>query len=246
MTLSRHLAVPALLGLLASLSASAQQVVVPVAGPQMVVNPYLQFAPPPMMGVPMFMPFAMPPQLQAPRKPYTMRPPIAQESKRQMMQAMMPMMTGMMRMSMPDAMNWMAFKIKAKPGLSFDEVIESMMLRANRLNFKHVGSNLMYKDFQAVLGDTEAPRIEVHSFCDIAVGRDLLRIAPEFLVFLPCRIGVMEDADKNIWVMMIDWNLDWIAGYENQMGVTPELARGAIDIRRKMEEIMRAGADGDI
>jgi len=46
--------------------------------------------------------------------------------------------------------------------------------------------------------------------------------------------------------MMLDWNMDWVAGYEGQMGVTPELSRGAIDIRNKMEEIMRAGANGDI
>ena len=251
MTLPAHLApentmhnLPRLLSvlaLLASFPVLAQQVLVPASGG----NPYLQYAPPPMMGVPMFLPYGVQPP-QAQRKPYTMRPNVPQESKRQMMQTMMPMMTGMMRMSMPDAMNWFAYKIKAKPGLKFDEVVESLMLRANQLNFKYVGSNLMYKDFQAVLGDMEAPRIEVHSFCDIAVGRDLLRIAPEFLVFLPCRIAVMEDADKNIWVMMIDWNLDWIAGYENQMGITPELARGAIDIRNKMENIMRAGANGDI
>jgi hypothetical protein len=56
----------------------------------------------------------------------------------------------------------------------------------------------------------------------------------------------MEDADKKIWLMMLDWNLDWVAGYETQMGVTPELARGAIDVRNKMEEIMQAGADGDL
>jgi hypothetical protein len=30
------------------------------------------------------------------------------------------------------------------------------------------------------------------------------------------------------------------------MGITPELARGAIDIRSKMENIMRAGANGEI
>jgi len=181
-----------------------------------------------------------------PTRPYTMRPGIPQETKRQMMQMMMPIMNSVFRMSMPDAMNWFAHKIPAKPGVSFDEVVESMMLRANKLNFKYVGNNLMYKDFQAVLGDMEAPRIEVHNFCDIAVGRDLLKISPEFLVFLPCRIGVMEDADKKIWLMMLDWNLDWVAGYETQMGVTPELARGAIDVRNKMEEIMQAGADGDI
>lgn len=214
------------------------------------VNPYMQHLPAasqtatlPLAGIPI--PFIGTMQT-APTKPYTMRPGIPQETKRQIMQMMMPMMTNVMRMSMPDAMNWFAHKIKAKPGLSFDEVVESMMLRANQLNFKYVGNNLMYKDFRAVLGDMDAPRIEVHSFCDIAVGRDLLKLSPEFLVFLPCRIGIMEDANKDIWVMMLDWNLDWVAGYEGQMGISPELSKGAIDVRNKMEDIMRAGANGDI
>lgn len=220
-------------------------------------NPYMQLLPipaAPTLPIPALpnLPFAgMPIPLigtlqPAPTRPYTVRQGIPQETKRQMMQMMMPIMTNVFRMSMPDAMNWFAHKIKAKPGLSFDDVLESMMLRANQLNFKYVGSNLMYKDFQAVLGDMEAPRIEVHSFCDIKVGRDLLRISPEFLVFLPCRIAIMEDADKNIWLMMLDWNMDWVAGYEGQMGITSELSRGAKDIRDKMEEIMVAGANGDL
>jgi hypothetical protein len=56
----------------------------------------------------------------------------------------------------------------------------------------------------------------------------------------------MEDADKNIWVMMLDWNMDWVASYEGQMGITPELAKGAKDIRDKMEMIMQAAANGDL
>ena len=151
-----------------------------------------------------------------------------------------------MRMSMPDAMNWMAHKIKAKPGLKFEDVLESMHLRANQVNFKHVGENLMYKDFRAVLGDLDSPRIEVHSYCDIAVGRELLKISPEFVVFLPCRIVVMEDNNKEIWLLMLDWNMDWVSGYENQMSITPELANGAKILRDKMESIMRAGANGDL
>jgi uncharacterized protein (DUF302 family) len=155
-------------------------------------------------------------------------------------------MTNMMRMSMADAMNWFSYKIKAKPGLSFDEVVESMNLRANQLNFKHVGVNHFWKDFHAVLGDMEAPRIEVHSYCDIAVARELLKISPEFMVFLPCRIVVMEDGDKNIWVLMQDWNMGWVAGYDSQLGITPELDKGASDLRNRMENIMRAAANGDL
>ena len=179
-------------------------------------------------------------------KPYTMRQTIPPEAKRQMMQLMMPIMTNVFRMSMPDAMSWMSHKYKAKPGLSFDDVLESMNLRANKLNFKYVGSNLMWKDFKAVLNDQDAPRIEVHSYCDIKVGRDLLKISPEFLVFLPCRIGVMEDANKDVWVMMLDWSLDWVAGYQGQLGITDDLAKGALEIRDKMDQIMRAAANGDL
>lgn len=245
--ISRALAVFALLALTASAQAQQVYTVTPPGAP----NPYMRLVPVvpaspvqlPFAGMPLPLLGTMQPQ---PTRPYTMRPSIPQETKRQMMQMMMPIMTNIFRMSMPDAMNWFAHKVRTKPGLSFDEVLESMMLRANNLNFKYVGSNLMYKDFQAVLGDFEAPRIEVHSFCDIAVGRDLLKISPEFLVFLPCRIAVMEDADKNIWLMMLDWNLDWVAGYDQHLGITPELARGAIEVRNKMEEIMMAGANGDL
>ena len=213
-------------------------------------NPYLQWLPVPTM--PSTLPLAGMPipflgTLQpAPTKPYTMRPAIPQATKRQMMQMMMPVMTNMMRMSMPDAMNWFAHKVKVKPGLKFEDVVESMNLRANQLNFKHVGENLMYKDFRAVLGDMDAPRIEVHSYCDIAVGRELLKISPEFVVFLPCRIVVMEDGDKELWVLMLDWNMDWVSGYEGTMGITPALAKGAKELRDKMESIMLAGANGDL
>ncbi len=237
--------VPAL-ALLVSVTSWAQQAAAPA-----MVNPYLQMVPVPTMqylpfaGMPM--PFISPPQtMRGPQKPYTMHPPIPEGTKRQMMQMMMPIMNNMFHMSMPDAMNWMAYKLKVKPGVTFDEVVESMNLRANQLNFKHVGENLMYKDFQAVLNDKDAPRIEVHSYCDIAVGRELLKISPEFVVFLPCRIAVMEDGDKNIWVLMIDWNMDWVAGYSAQMGITPELAKGAMELREKMGSILQAGANGDI
>jgi uncharacterized protein (DUF302 family) len=245
-----------LAGLL-SLPAQAQQ---PFTFPQLIPglpgygapNPWLQYAPPNASGSFLTLPFAgmpipfigtMQPQ---PTKPYTMRPPIPEQTKRMMMQMMMPMMTNVMHMSMADAMNWMVYKVKADPGLSFDDVLDSMKLAANKLNFKHVGENLMYKDFRAVLGDKDAPRIEVHSFCDIAVGRALLKISPEFVAFLPCRIAVMEDADKNIWLLMIDWDMNWVAGYEGQMGLSPELEKGAREINDKMKQIINAAAKGEL
>ncbi len=181
-----------------------------------------------------------------PYRDYQMNRIISPEEKKRYMQMAMPMMANMMQLDAREAMNYMAVKYKAKPGLSFDEVKESLMLRANQVNFKFVGENLMWKDFRAVLGDEGAPRVEVLSFCDIAVGRQLLKLIPEMAVFLPCRIAIMEDADKNIWVMTLDWDVTWLDYAGKSMGITPELRKASIEIRDKMDNMMRAAANGDI
>lgn len=182
----------------------------------------------------------------APAKPWTMSPSKSKEEKARMMKMMMPMMSQGMHMNIRDVMNFMTTKYKAKPGLSFDDVVESMKLRANTLNFKLVGTNPMWKDIQAVLGDNTSPRMEVFQFCDIAAGREVMKMAPEAIAFLPCRIAVMEDADKNIWVLTLDWDIAWLDSVNGSMGIAPELAKMAIDIRDKMDNIMQAAANGDL
>lgn len=181
-----------------------------------------------------------------PYRDYQMNRVLTPEERQRWLRMAMPAMGNLMQMDAREAMNYFAIKYKAKPGLGFDEVVESMMLRANKVNLKFVGSNLMWKDFQAVLDDSTAPRVEVFSFCDIAVARDLLRIIPEMAVFLPCRIAVMEDGDKNIWVMTLDWDITWLDLAGKQMGITPELRAGAQAIRDKLDDVMRAGANGEL
>lgn len=216
------------------------------ANPWLPPNSAQAYPPPAFLPLPLPLPGvpqAAPPQ---PAKPYTMRRAISQQEKIQMMQLALPVMTTVMRMSMADSINYFARKYKVKPGLSFADVKESLFLRANQLNVKFVGENLMWKDFHAVLDDKDAPKIEVYSWCDIAVARELLKISPEFVVFLPCRIVIMEDANKDIWLLMLDWSLDWVKGFEKQLGLTPELVNGAIDLNRRMDEMMRAAAAGEL
>ena len=184
--------------------------------------------------------------LPPPYRDYQMNRILTPEEKKRWLQMAMPMMASMMQMDAREAMNHFAVKFQAKPGLSFDDVVQSMMLRANQVNLKFVGKNLMWKDFEAVLGDTRAPRVEVFSFCDIAVGRELLKIIPEMVVFLPCRIAVMEDADNKIWVLMMDWDITWLDLAGKQAGMTPELRLGVQAIRDKMEDVMRASANGEL
>lgn len=204
-------------------------------------NPYLQHVP--ISAGPMVLPVS--PSARGTR-PYEMSRIIPPEEKAALMKQMMPMMNMVARMDVKDVMNLMATKYKAKEGLSFDDVKQSMELRANQLNFKKVGESPMWKDIQVVLGDMEAPRMEVYHYCDIAAGRAVLQYAPESIVYLPCRIAIMEDADKAIWVLTLDWNTAWLDSISGKMGVPSELEIMAKDIRDKMDDIMRAAANGDL
>ncbi len=179
-------------------------------------------------------------------RPYEMSRVIPPEEKKAMMKKMMPMMSMASRMDVKDVMNMMATKYQVKDGLTFDDVVQSMELRANQLNFKKVGHSAMWKDIQAVLGDAEAPRMEVFHYCDIAAGREVLRYAPEALIFLPCRIAIMEDADKKLWIMTLDWDTAWLDSISGKMGAPDNLVKAAADIRDKMDNIMKAAANGDI
>jgi uncharacterized protein (DUF302 family) len=231
---NKHVLAIAALMTFAGQSAIAQQ---PAA------NPYLSNVP--VSAGPLTLPMTPSDRGQ---RPYEMSRIVSPEEKAKMMKQMMPMMNMATRMDVKDVMNLMAVKYPAKKDLSFDDVVESMKLRANQLNFKLVGHSPMWKDFQAVLGDMNAPRIEVFHYCDIAAGRAILMYAPESLVYLPCRIGIMEDADKNIWVMTLDWDTAWLDSIQGKMGLEKEkeLITFAQDIRDKMDNIMKAAAAGDL
>ena len=224
----------AVLALSLAAPALAQQAAAPA-------NPYLQHVP--VTAGPMVLPVS--PGGRGTR-PYEMSRIVPPEEKDKLMKQMMPMMGTMTRMDVKDVMNLMAIKYKAKEGLSFDDVKQSMELRANQLNFKKVGESPMWKDIQAVLGDKDAPRMEVYHYCDIAAGREVLKYAPESIVYLPCRIAIMEDANKQIWVLTLDWDLAWLDSVGGKMGIDAEVAKHAKDIRAKMDEIMRAAANGEL
>jgi len=42
----------------------------------------------------------------------------------------------------------------------------------------------------------------------------------------------------------LDLDVTWLDQAGKQAGITPELRKGAMDIREKLDSVMRAGADG--
>lgn len=173
--------------------------------------------------------------------PNTVMDPITPEARRKFIQSSL----ALSPFSVRDLVNLMAYKVEAQPGLAYDDVVASMKQRANKINFKFVGVNALYKDVEAITGKP-SPRVEIFSFCDAIVARELLDYSLEFAIFLPCRIAVVEDANKKIWLIMLDWDVSWIDAAPNPNKLPDSLYQAAGKLRKGLEDIIQAGANGSL
>ena len=174
--------------------------------------------------------------------PNTVSDSLSDEAKRNMYQGLMMLSP----LSLRDMISIMADKMPVAEDVSFDDAIDSMKLRANEINFKFVGHSPLWKDIVAITGDENTPRVEIFNFCDALVARKVLDHAPEFIVFIPCRIALIEDADRKLWVMTLDWDVNWLNLAQNPNSVLDkELREEAIRIREGIRYIMEGAASGD-
>jgi uncharacterized protein (DUF302 family) len=170
----------------------------------------------------------------------TMMPPISAEAKMKMMQTAM---AGNV-FSLRDMMNFMVAKKKVLPGISFDDVIESLNSKAFDLNMRPTGHNTPWSILRETF-DPNSPRLEFLSFCDLITMRMILDYSLEFGAFVPCRITVAEDADGQIWLYTLDWDIRWLDTAPNPNRVPDELRERAIKVRENLEIMMEAAANGD-
>ncbi len=174
--------------------------------------------------------------------PNTVSDSLSAEAKRSFYQAMMLMSP----LSMRDMIAIMADKRAVAEGVSFEDAVDSMKLRANERNFKLVGHSPLWLDVKAISGDEDTPRVEIFQFCDAMVARRILDYVPEFVVFLPCRIALLEDAEGKLWVMTLDWDVNWLDYAQNPNSrLDSELRAEAQRIRSAMHYIMEGAATGD-
>jgi uncharacterized protein (DUF302 family) len=172
----------------------------------------------------------------------TMSASISDEAKKNAIQSMMMMSP----LSLRDMLSMVTYKIPLEEGVTWDDAVESMKLLANEVNFKFVGSSPFSKEVEA-LTEAPSPRIEIFRFCDAVVARKVLDYMPEFVVFFPCKITMIEDADGKIWIVTLDWDVSWLDYAQNPNShLTKELRADAKRIRENIRYIMDGAASGDI
>lgn len=168
-------------------------------------------------------------------------PGVSREAKKNAFQTLM----AMSPLNMHDMMGIMADKMPVEEGVSWDDAVEAMKLRANEVNFKFVGSSPLWKQIEA---ETEQPsaKVEMFRFCDATVARKILDVVPEFIIFLPCKIALLEDGEGKLWVMTMDWDISWLDFSQNPNShFSKEIREDAKRIRDNLNYIMEGAATGD-
>ena len=130
-------------------------------------------------------------------------------------------------------------RVQLQQGVSFDDAVESLKLRANQHNLKFVGASPLYKEIEALTGKPSR-RMEIFSFCDGLVAQQMIEDNPLMISFMPCRISMVEDEKGARWIisMMMD----------NAMirKLPPEIRKNAQRIMDAMKDSMLAASNGDL
>jgi uncharacterized protein (DUF302 family) len=123
-------------------------------------------------------------------------------------------------------------------GVSVQDAVDSMQLRANLLNFMLV-SDLPLSEQVKAMGH-EANYMRILAFCDALIAKEMVQYDIIFSGFLPCRIAVVEDDEGQGWITTMNMDMMLYA-----VDLTPELEVLATRVRDIIYEIVEAGVTGE-
>ncbi len=122
-------------------------------------------------------------------------------------------------------------------GVSIDDAISSMKLRASLLNLKLVSHQPVSKQLKAS-GLKNVRRLEIYQFCNPVTAYHMVSFNIAYAAYLPCRIAVLEDKRGKGWLVMLNPELllspDMPASLRNE----------AEAVIGDLKQIMKAGAEG--
>lgn len=140
----------------------------------------------------------------------------------------------------PFDLSQLVVKIQIAEGVSMDEAIDSMKLRANQLNMKSVAHQPLSQELKA-LNLPDVRRTEIFQFCDAPIAKEMIDFDMNFAAFMPCRISLVADKEGKGWLIMMNPNF-----FITAFTLPDELKTKATKIRDNLMQIINAGAKGEL
>lgn len=142
--------------------------------------------------------------------------------------------------AMPNSSNAPVVRIPLAKGVSPQDCVQSMQLRANLLNMKQVGDLPLSEQVQAMTGKPQR-LIRVFLFCDPLTAVQMVDGSIDFAAYLPCRITLVEDENKRYWLVMMN-----LRPLIDSVPEGSPLRAKANEVGKTLTSIMRAGAKGSL
>jgi uncharacterized protein (DUF302 family) len=125
-------------------------------------------------------------------------------------------------------------------GLGYDEVVESMKMRANTHNMMFVAHQPLSAQLKA-MGKENVNTLEIFQFCDPAIAGEMVKFNPMFAAYMPCRIAMVADDSGALTLYMLD-----IRPLMADANLPADLLALGKDVDFKLRDIMQAGANGEL
>jgi uncharacterized protein (DUF302 family) len=142
-------------------------------------------------------------------------------------------------------LNSAIYELPVKEGVSYQDVIDSLKSVSEGMNFVNP-ANFPIGEHMKLRGIDPQGVKEVHSFCNLSQGTEIMLDHPEFLVFAPCRIALYEkpDANKKMRLFLaLDRPTYDLKSIDNP---TPRAQKSAQELEDALIKLMAAASRGDI
>lgn len=137
------------------------------------------------------------------------------------------------------------YELPVKDGVSYQDVVDSLKSVSEGLNFVNPANFPIGEHIQKRGIDPQGIK-EVHSYCNLSLGTEIMLDHPEFLVFAPCRIAIYEkpDAQKKLklFIALARPTYD-LKSIKNP---TPRAQKAAQALETTLLEIMDKASKGDL
>ncbi|WP_371133497.1 DUF302 domain-containing protein [Methylotenera sp.] len=140
--------------------------------------------------------------------------------------------------------NTAIYELPVNSGVSYQDVVESLKSISEGLNFVNP-ANFPIGEHMKLRGLDPQGVKEVHSFCNLSMGTEIILDHPEFLVFAPCRIAIYEKLDEHkqlkLYIAMDRPTFD----LQSIKSPTVRAKKSAQELETKLLEIMDRARKGD-
>ena len=128
---------------------------------------------------------------------------------------------------------------KVKPGVTLEQIEQSLASISSEMNIRDVGQLPLSKELESRTGQPQK-LLKVYNFCNPFTARKMVDFSPHMAAYLPCRITLVE-RDDGLWMDTLHMDMMIRMGRK----LPPDLKADALKVREAIWAMMERGSQGD-